>query len=983
MQFIFSAIKKSLYSVVILFVILAGFAAFLVSSTPGLFLTMKLVNKFLPGNLDVIAIQGQVANHVSLKQLTYTDKNLQLKITNLDLHWRLRDLFWHKLTIENIQVERVELITSTSPDQKNPATTTTLSGFPKLPVDIIINNVQIHKLDVTANGAAVPLQSLALQARLTNHQWEIPHLGITFNHHDITLKTRADATFPYKADASLQIKNLKKNMPGLDGQLTFNGNFHNYLWTGKLKQPTALVLQGNLKNGQELHSRANWQQFKWPIDKNRIFRLEKGQFQIDGPSLSTLKMTAGSEQSLPFEATLSMKANTTPDAINASAALTSKHGSLQINVARANSPLSPVSGDFNAKIPGDDTISPLLRNTSIQGQFKGSSLENMSLSSKINALYQTTPLNASLNYQQQTLHADINLNSNRLKLEGKLATPWKFTATLPNPELLHPGFAGLKTKISAEGVLSSPQQGSLIIKINQGTYDIPDTLNLPFEGGELRATLDKKQLQASGKFILDSNKTLSLNVKLPDFRYETPYNTKQKIIGNVRLAINSLAFLNTLSPEISNAQGQLNADLNMAGTIGKPLLTGKLNLANASIALPKMGINLNPVQLTLQSKDKKWDAKGKIVSSNSALAIQGQGELFPAFNGKLSLNAIDFPIINTSEYMINLSPKMDLEIAPSLLKINGTILVPKAQIKPQTFTDTVSVSDDVVFVTDAPPSPNPFNLNTNVSITMGNEVALDIKGLHGFLTGGINLQQLPGHQLTANGELNIRDGKYTAYGQDLTIEQGQLLFTGGQIENPGIRVRAVRKFKNATNSFAGSNQIFDFKSDNVQTLDLGNKTTTGIEVSGRLTEPKIKLFSVPSNLSQADILSLLLLGKPASQASESGGQLLLTAVSALNLGSGAGGTQLLEQLKHNLGIDFNLQNNPQYNQKTNQSTNSTAFVVGKSLSKRLYLSYNMGLSNSDNNMLTLKYLLNKFLSIQVNASTTASGIDLLYTHKKD
>lgn len=266
---------------------------------------------------------------------------------------------------------------------------------------------------------------------------------------------------------------------------------------------------------------------------------------------------------------------------------------------------------------------------------------------------------------------------------------------------------------------------------------------------------------------------------------------------------------------------------------------------------------------------------------------------------------------------------------------------------------------------------------------MGNDVVLAIKGLHGFLTGGIRVRQSPGSPLTATGELNIRDGKYTAYGQDLTIRQGQLLFTGGQIDNPDIRILAVRQFTNATNSFAGSNQLFDFKSDNIQTLNLGNNTTAGIEVSGQLSKPKIKLFSIPSNLSQADILSLLLLGKPANQASESGSQLLLTAVSALNLGSGAGGTQLLQQVKQNLGIDFNLQNNPQYNQKTNQSTNTNAVVLGKALSKRLYLSYNMELSRTDSNMLTLKYLLNKFLSLQVNASTTASGVDLLYNHQKD
>ena len=154
-------------------------------------------------------------------------------------------------------------------------------------------------------------------------------------------------------------------------------------------------------------------------------------------------------------------------------------------------------------------------------------------------------------------------------------------------------------------------------------------------------------------------------------------------------------------------------------------------------------------------------------------------------------------------------------------------------------------------------------------------------------------------------------------------------------------------------------------------------------MSGRLNAHKIKLFSIPANLSQSDILSMLLLGKPASQASQSGGQLLLAAISSMNLDSGTKGLQLLSQLKQTLGVDFNVQNNTRYNQPTTQAGGNTAFVVSKSLTKRLFLSYNIGLLQNDSNVFTLKYLLNKFFSIQVNTSDSGSGLDLLYTHSNN
>jgi len=265
---------------------------------------------------------------------------------------------------------------------------------------------------------------------------------------------------------------------------------------------------------------------------------------------------------------------------------------------------------------------------------------------------------------------------------------------------------------------------------------------------------------------------------------------------------------------------------------------------------------------------------------------------------------------------------------------------------------------------------------------MGNEVELTVKGLHANLGGMVHLKQVPQGSINAVGELSVSKGEYKAYGQDLTIEQGELIFTGGGVTNPGINLRAAKKIDTTTTSTAGSNQSFDFNNTNLQSANVRGNISVGVEVSGRLAQPKIVLFSNPSILSQADILSMLVLGRPANQADKAGGQLLLAAISSMNLGNGTNGAQLLEQLKKNLGLDLSVQTTSNYNLATNQFSDNTAVVVGKSLSKRIYVSYNVGLSQSDPNVLTLKYLLNKSYSIQVRSSTTSNGIDILYTSSK-
>lgn len=696
---------------------------------------------------------------------------------------------------------------------------------------------------------------------------------------------------------------------------------------------------------------ATWQAINGSINHKPLVSLHQGILSIKGilPNLNiTLKATLTS----PIKGTVTIRATTSSQGGNALALLTTKQG------------------NYTAKMD-------------LKGQFHDLSSTNLSITSQINALYNTHPLTLNLDYHNHQFHALATLGPNQLTLIGQSLFPLTLQAKLVDMSLLSPQLTTLHTAIDIDAKLAHLQHGTLALTIHPGTIALSDKTTWSFQGGILKASLNSKQLQTQGNFIIDKDKTLTLSALLPHFQLAEFDSPKQVITGNLHLKVASLTFLEEVIPAIGQVSGYLQANLTASGHLGKPVIDSNLELIKASLTLPEQGISLNPIQLSLQSHDKTWTAKGSVASNGNPIIIQGEGIFSKTMQGVLNIHGDTVAIMNSSNYHIFLSPNIRLEFAPDALRLRGTILVPKADIKPQTFTHTVSLTDDAVFINKAIPPPNPYHLDTDIRIEMGSHVAIAIEGLKGLLTGGIQLRQLPQKSMIASGELNISDGKYQAYGQDLVIEQGQLLFSNEAIDNPELHVRAIRHFNHVNNSFDNSNQLYDFHSDNLKATNGGNKTRVGIEVSGRLHAPKVQLFSIPSTLTQADILSYLLLGKPANQANKSGGQLLLAAVSALNLDSGHGSTQLLTQLKDKLGLDFNLDTHSAYDQKTGQSSEKTAVVVSKALSKRLYLSYNMGLSQTDNNVLTLKYLLNAFFSIQVNGSMAGSGIDLLYTHQKD
>lgn len=573
------------------------------------------------------------------------------------------------------------------------------------------------------------------------------------------------------------------------------------------------------------------------------------------------------------------------------------------------------------------------------------------------------------------------------RIVGSFPWQWNFDANLAHPKSSSAKSEGLDINLSAKGTLKDHNHGNLALTLHPGGYGLQDNTALPnlqFMGGTINFILSPQNLSGTGVIAIDKNKQLNLNFKLPQFKLSEGLMAKQPLSGNLSLNLNSLDFIDNMTPEINNAKGQIKATINARGTLGKAVFDSKLNLTKASLKLPSLGLDLNAIDLKIIGTQQRWEAAGSISSANKKMLIQGKGNFTSIMDSKFNIKGSDFPIVNTQEYQINISPQLTVTINPSSINVSGTILVPYAQIKPQTFTNSLSLSEDVVFKSQKEALP-PQNYATAIDVTvkMGDQVELTFKGLHALLEGTVNIKQRPLGLVNANGELTVKKGEYKAYGQDLSIEQGQLIFTGGQLENPGINLKASKTINNTSVTASGSNQLFDFNTNNLQNVNLGSTIKVGVEVTGKITAPKILLFSNPSILSQADTLSMLLLGRPASQATKAGGQLLLAAISSMNLGTGTNGAQLLEQLKQNLGFDVNVQTNSNYNQQTKQVTDTTALVVGKSLSKRLYLSYNVGLSQTDPNVLTLKYLLNKFFSIQVSNSRSGNGIDLLYSRSKD
>ncbi len=152
------------------------------------------------------------------------------------------------------------------------------------------------------------------------------------------------------------------------------------------------------------------------------------------------------------------------------------------------------------------------------------------------------------------------------------------------------------------------------------------------------------------------------------------------------------------------------------------------------------------------------------------------------------------------EAQIDASPNLTFHVDNTTIGVTGEIKIPRARIVPADLTHAVLASSDEVIV-DAghPDSGSHYQVTSDVTVTLGDDVTVEAMGLKARLSGSITEHVASDDQVThATGEFNVAQGDYTAYGRKLEIEHGRLIFTGGPIGDPGVDVRAVKHFDDPT-----------------------------------------------------------------------------------------------------------------------------------------------------------------------------------------
>ncbi|MGH8764022.1 MAG: translocation/assembly module TamB domain-containing protein, partial [Nitrosospira sp.] len=560
-------------------------------------------------------------------------------------------------------------------------------------------------------------------------------------------------------------------------------------------------------------------------------------------------------------------------------------------------------------------------------------------------------------------------------------------------------------RLGGEWDISSGAQltGSLNVAREGGDWVLQGNPPLPLGLQTLRLAAHavdgrlKGELKAQGKRLGAANVSVSTAIiRLPDSLMNWTVLPSAALTGQVSVNLDDISWI---GPAINNnvrSGGRLALLAEVVGTVGTPRLKGQIRGDDLALALLDQGVQLEqgtlaarfdqeslhmdildftaphqppPSDRLLKNAQLPADRPSGIMNFIGGSGMsgfmtspppsdplrknlklpEGPGRLRASGtmnllgeHGNLEITASRLPLAQRPDRWIIASGNGRASLENNVLTLEGN-LVADAGLISQPAAGRPQLADDVIVMGQKPPDGKGLRIDVEAILELGEQFYIRASGLEGRLAGQLRMRGEPGQQLRAIGTIIASNASFEAYGQRLTVERGIVNFQG-PIDDPGLNVLALRK---------------------------GLPVEAGVEVTGSVRRPRIRLVSTPA-VSDLEKLSWIALGRPPDGRADA--SLLLAAAGAILGGQSGGVTSKINQA---LGVDeLSIRQTGAGGALTGQIG-----VVGKRLSERAYISYEQYLTAAAG-VTKLTYTLTPKITVVTRAGID-NALDVLYTLRFD
>ncbi|MDD1781607.1 translocation/assembly module TamB [Enterovibrio sp. ZSDZ35] len=481
--------------------------------------------------------------------------------------------------------------------------------------------------------------------------------------------------------------------------------------------------------------------------------------------------------------------------------------------------------------------------------------------------------------------------------------------------------------------------------VSLGKGEVVEQLDQPFTLGwdkvNIKAALVDEKLTADAQLDLTNNGSVMLDAEM------TNLSSDKKIMKST-LGIDAIS-LSTLQPLLGDdgkLEGVLNGKVVLNGDLEAPTADGKITLTGLKLQSLSAPVEVRQGQIAIALNGKQGEIDGKIETPDGDLLLKGEADWRDINEWLASLNVKGqhLKVVVPPMVALEVSPDMTLKATPKQVDVTGNVSVPWGRIIVESLPPSaVQVSSDLVILNDdlkpvSEENKDPLTINAKIKVNIGDDVRLEAFGLKTNLEGKLDVQSNKKGP-SVGGDVNLVDGTYSSFGQDLLIKKGLILFNGPP-EQPYLQVEAIRN------------------PDNIE-----DGVEAGIRVTGPADAPEVQVFSDPA-MPQANALSYLTRGRNLD--SESDGNAMTSMLISLGLSQSG---KLVGQIGEAFGVqDLTVD--------TAGSGNDEKVEVSGYILPGLQVKYGVGIFTSLPEF-TVRYRLIKDLYLEA-VSGADNAVDLLY-----
>lgn len=411
-------------------------------------------------------------------------------------------------------------------------------------------------------------------------------------------------------------------------------------------------------------------------------------------------------------------------------------------------------------------------------------------------------------------------------------------------------------------------------------------------------------------------------------------NASSALEGQIALQIGNLRPWGTWSPPGWRLSGQVLAQAKLSGRLGAPNYEGRVTGKHLGASNVLEGVNISEGELAMSLNREDARIETFVMhSTQGQLSATGGASFGAQPQAYLHLLADKFGLLQRVDRQAVVSGALDVEINAQAMQIKGRLALDQGVIDVAR-SEAPSLGDDVQV--DRPRGQDEDEaeaigtsgnvlpkrkINVDLTLELGSKrtaaLALRGRGINAQLGGQLHLTNSTVSSATGAmvnkpllvGVVTVARGDYAAYGQQLNIERGSIVFEG-PVNNPRLDIWALRK----------------------QSPTLESDVKVGVTITGTAQEPRVRLFSEPE-MSDTEKLSWLVLGHGSNGLGRTDVALLQSAASALLAGESGNGSVFQAVGLDELSV-----------RQDDTTVHQTIVTVGKQLSKRWYVGYERSLS---------------------------------------